>query len=738
MNNLEAALAYIQPNENRPALRIFPCRSRDKKPCISEWQHMATTEEETIRKWWRIWPDANIALFTQGFVVLDIDEHDKQESGHESLHELENQYEPLPETWIVETPTGGEHYYFRSNDPRLRAGTRIAPGIDFRGSGGYVLIPPSIHPNGRQYEWEAAHEPKETPLADLPEWLHDLILSKISKAASGGETTEIPETITSGQRNDLLFRAACSLRAKGFTDTEIFAALDEMNKNRCCPPLTDKEIKTIVESAAKYARGSAGTRAGEADPNKYKPQDFSDSGNAERFTLFAKDRLLWCDAIGWLFWDGKRWNANEHEATGLAIDFASKMLEEALEEYKGNLTTDPETGKVNVPENSKRFLNHAQRTRNANAIQSILTLSKARLHINADRLDSEWYCLNTDAGIVDLRSGQLLPHDPKMLCTKIAPFIPSEDGKQMWSEFLDTITEGDTEYQEFLQVKTGSYAFGRIFHEGVDFWIGAGRNGKSTFANAISKVLGDYSGAIDSEVLTTDRQSKGAALATLRGRRFVTCGELEEGQRLSVSTLKKLASTDKMVIEAKYKQPEIVTPSHHVILFSNFLPRVGSTDAGTWRRIAVLPFSATMPTGSADIPNYAERLVEKAGGAILNWIIQGAIAFHKADYHFTVPDVVTASTENYRSKEDWISLFIEERCIITEPNTKTRASELYNEYKNFALSTGDYCRRGSDFTKALEGAGFRRVIIKGKPYWYGIAIEADRSFVEPPQARQYY
>ena len=458
-----------------------------------------------------------------------------------------------------------------------------------------------------------------------------------------------------------------------------------------------------------------------------RPSDLSDAGNAEVFAKQVRGRLLWCDALGWLVWDGKRWDPNEHAATGLAITFAQQMLDDALTRFKDSM--DPETGKAT--DEAKRYLAHAQRTRSATSLQHFLGLSKAWLHVKAAELDADWYLLNTDAGLVDLRTGEVRPHDPAALCTKIAPFSPSAAGAPMWSEFLATITDGDAELERYLQIKVGSYAFGKIHFEGVDFAVGGGRNGKSTLYNALGRVLGDYAGGIDSTILTTDKQNRGAALATLRGKRLVTCGELEEGQRLSVQTLKRIASTDPLTIEEKYRQPETITPSHHVVLFSNFLPRVGSTDNGTWRRISVIPFSATMPEGDADIPNYADVLATQAGGAILAWIIEGAKLFHRARYHVSPPATVVTATDRYKQREDWLELFLAERCII-ERDAKVKGGELYGEYKNFAQATGDYCRRGNDFTKAMEERGFVRILANGRSYWRGIRIDYAQDYGEPP------
>ena len=133
-----------------------------------------------------------------------------------------------------------------------------------------------------------------------------------------------------------------------------------------------------------------------------------------------------------------------------------------------------------------------------------------------------------------------------------------------------------------------------MYQEGIVIACGGGRNGKSTTFNAIGDVLGDYSGTIDIKTLTTDRANKGASLATLRGKRLVITGELEGHQRLSVATLKQVASTDKLTIEEKYKQPEDVKQTHTLLLFTNHLPRVGSTDDDTWRRLIAVPFNAVI------------------------------------------------------------------------------------------------------------------------------------------------
>ena len=296
----------------------------------------------------------------------------------------------------------------------------------------------------------------------------------------------------------------------------------------------------------------------------------------------------------------------------------------------------------------------------------------------------------------------------------------------MWESFLDTVTCNDGGLKGFLQMVAGMAFIGSVYQEGIVIACGGGRNGKSTTFNAIGEALGDYAGTIDIKTITTDRANKGASLATLRGKRLVITGELEEHQRLSVATLKQVASTDKLTIEEKYKQPETVKQSHTLILFTNHLPRVGSTDSGTWRRLIVVPFNAVIQPG-AGVQNYGEVLAKECGGAILAWGIEGAVNFVRNGFKLDIPDAVAEATEEYRQREDWLTNFINERCI-RDPNAREGARALYLEYKAWAQDGGEFVRRESDFAAAMEKAGFQKVFPKNKSTWLGLRIDYGASY----------
>ena len=234
---------------------------------------------------------------------------------------------------------------------------------------------------------------------------------------------------------------------------------------------------------------------------------------------------------------------------------------------------------------------------------------------------------------------------------------------------------------------------------------GDGGNGKSTFFNTLARVLGDYSTSVRPALLMTGNQNSGAELAALRGVRLALAAESEEGQRLDVATVKALCSTDRVAANPKYKEPFSFTPSHTLVLYTNFLPRVGSSDRGTWSRLTVLPFNAHLRDTAGERKDYAEILFTQAGGAVLAWMIEGARRFIANGYKLTPPTVVQEALADYRKSNDWLGAFMEECCELGE-NYAASSKELYQRYTAYCQVSGDYRRDSRDFANAMKSAGF--------------------------------
>ena len=195
-------------------------------------------------------------------------------------------------------------------------------------------------------------------------------------------------------------------------------------------------------------------------------------------------------------------------------------------------------------------------------------------------------------------------------------------------------------------------------------------------------------------------------MAELKGARLVIASELEEGMRLNTARVKQLCSTDKIFAAKKYHQPFSFTPSHTTVLYTNHLPKVGAIDAGTWRRLQVIPFKARIE-GNSDVKNYGDWLFENAGGAILKWIIAGAQRVIANNFRLVRPPVVEKAIQKYMRENDWLSIFLEE-CCLRDPSFREQSGQLYTCYRNFCLKTGEYPRNRQDFCAALESKKFVR------------------------------
>ena len=147
-----------------------------KHPRLADWPQGATTDGAQITQWWTRWPQANIGLVTGGASGLAILDVDPRNGGDTSLEDLERLHHPLPNTPLVLSGGGGQHYYFATTQDLPCP--KLAPGLDFLGDGGhYALAPPSLHLSGNLYVFEMSATLEETRLEPVPEWLLALILA---------------------------------------------------------------------------------------------------------------------------------------------------------------------------------------------------------------------------------------------------------------------------------------------------------------------------------------------------------------------------------------------------------------------------------------------------------------------------------------------------------------------------------------------------------------------------------
>lgn len=255
MNDLE----YHAHQYASCGLAVLPLKP-DKTPYTLHGLKDASKDDSTISNWWKQWPAANIGIATGqvsgGICVIDQDEK-KGEHGIETFEKwIDDNMQYVDDTWESKTASGGRHTFFRSNIP---VANRVGwlPGVDVRGDGGYVVVPPSILSDGSRYEWLTSPMELESPISNDDDPNVEFIISEINKKAGSGAPLTIPEKIETGGRNDMLYKMACSMQAKGMSDSAILAAVKAENDAKCNPPLSDDEINKLVRSALTKEKGTA-------------------------------------------------------------------------------------------------------------------------------------------------------------------------------------------------------------------------------------------------------------------------------------------------------------------------------------------------------------------------------------------------------------------------------------------------------------------------------------------------
>lgn len=234
--------------------RLFPCRTMEKQPMLKGWQTVATSDLGTLRRWALDYPHCNWAVAcgsASGVWVLDVD----GELGRTSLMKLEAEHGKLVTTAQVRTgrKDGGLHYWFRllNGSSIPNSASKIGPGLDVRGDGGYVVVPPSTHPTGRAYHWSGGRQ----LIVPAPQWLENMAMGpkKLGAPAQKVSAREF-QPVRQGFRNDTLTRRAGSLRRNGASQRQLEETL--LSENRFYePPLPEREVIRIAANVAKYAVG---------------------------------------------------------------------------------------------------------------------------------------------------------------------------------------------------------------------------------------------------------------------------------------------------------------------------------------------------------------------------------------------------------------------------------------------------------------------------------------------------
>ena len=558
---------------------------------------------------------------------------------------------------------------------------------------------------------------------------------------------QIPE----GSRNKTMSHyAGRIIKRLGNTEEAHKQFLKEAEK--CSPPLDDAELAGIWASAVKFGAKVA-AQEGYIPPEQYNqdfllmPEDFSDVGQAIVLSREYMDRLRFSPATDYIVFNGSFWEESQPNAQGIAQELTARQLEEAETEIQRCMKEMSDNGawamlaamgakkamaafseaqrrSFEKYERAETYRKYAIKRRDTKYISAALKEARPMIQIEQRVLDADEFLLNLPSGTCDLRTGAVREHNAQDYITKQTAVDPSEDGMDAWEDALQTFFQGDADLIRYVQEIVGLAAIGKVYIEALVIAYGEGRNGKSTFWNTIARVLGTYSGNMSADTLTVGcKRNVKPELAEAKGKRMIIAAELEEGMRLNTSNVKQLCSTDEIYAEKKYKAPFSYVPTHTLVLYTNHLPRVGAIDQGTWRRLIVIPFNAKIE-GKADIKNYSDFLFKMAGGAVLQWIIEGAKRVISNDYKIVQPKVVRDAIQKYKENNDWLSHFLDDCCEVGD-DFEAKSGEFYNAYRSYCLQMGEYTRSTTDFYSALESTGVVRKRTRTGVIIYGLKLKSE-------------
>ena len=553
--------------------------------------------------------------------------------------------------------------------------------------------------------------------------------------------------IAHGGRNNTMSRIAGRLIKR-------YGCCDEASEKffeqaeRCNPPLSDSELDSIWRSAVRFGRKVAaqpGYIAPEDYGIQYKPGEFTDVDQACVLAAEYSDVLAYSPVTDYIVYNGSFWEESKEKAQGFSQELTDKQLKSAKAEMfsakeemlvNGAALIIEQLGEKKAQEcfsdiqaksyaryqNALAFKKYVLKRRSSKDISNCLKEARPKVSIAYSTFDTSEFLLNTPSYTVDLKTGLAQDHYSKDYFTKQTSVDLGDENADMWQEALNTIFESDKELIDYVQRIVGLAAIGKVYVEALIISYGDGSNGKSTFWNAIARVLGTYSGVMSAEALTVGyKQNIKHEVAEAKGKRLLIAAEMEESVRLSTSNVKKLCSTDRVGAEKKFKAPFHYTPSHTLVLYTNHLPRVGAMDSGTWRRLIVIPFNAKI---QGTKKNYSDTLCDMSGGAILQWIVDGARMIIAEGYQLTLPKKVQDSISRYKGDNDWFSRFIEECCEIDLPYTE-KSGELYSAYRSHCLSLGEFTRSTADFYHVLELQGFHRKRYKAGVLVIGLRLKSE-------------
>lgn len=415
----------------------------------------------------------------------------------------------------------------------------------------------------------------------------------------------------------------------------------------------------------------------------------SEDGHAQQLINAYDGLIRYCpQRASWLVWDGAVWQW-QPQGGGMVREYAKRVARD-------------------FPQGDQAAIAHKRRALSSSGTTGCLKQAESdpRVVVNMDELDRHPWHLNTPAGMVDLRTGQITAPDPTMLATKTTAAAPDfTTTNDTLEAFLADTFGPNVELRGYVQRLIGLSLVGQIREQLLPFAHGPGANGKSTLLEAVMHAAGvgptGYAMSAPAEMLMVRRHSEHPAeLAQLSGARLVVCSELDDGQKFAEARIKQLTGGDSINARFLYGQPFTFTPTHTIWLLGNHRPQARTGGMAFWRRVKLVSFDHIVPPERRD-PALGAKLAA-AGPHVLAWAIQGAVDY--ATNGIKEPADVQAATAAYAADQDTIGRFVDDMVTLTPTNKMARVpvGQFRREYEAWCDEAGEIAASPKRLTQELR------------------------------------
>jgi putative DNA primase/helicase len=475
----------------------------------------------------------------------------------------------------------------------------------------------------------------------------------------------------------------------------------------------------------------------------------TDLGNVERYFHRFKGRLMYCPALGWLTWDGRRWSREgadqqakiaEHRTVRAIQDEAASLVGDA-DDFVHTIKNEGKDNELKLMF-SDMLAAWGRASESASRLNPISTRAASYLTAEVAQLDADKFMITINNGTlvlrrkgwagVDLPEGwqvvnefiRLKPHDPDDLITKLAPVTYDPAAAcPVYDAFLLDVQPGG-EVRSFLDVWSGYSLTGDATEQRLVFHYGTGKNGKSTQQAVRLAIAGDYGRSIPIETFVNEGRSRAAGqaspdLAMLRGARCVVTSEPEKGWKLNEGLIKALTGGDAVPVRELNKPYFMLEPEFKLDMGGNYKPRIdgGEAESGIWRRVVLVPWAVRVAKDKRDM-QLGAKLIAEASGILNRWLVGLATWVREG---LQLPADIAAATEKFREDSDPLGRFLDD-CTIA--GGRAQATELYDLFVAWATANGEVGRNAwtpTGFGRAMSERGFEK-LKSGVMYYVNITI----------------